>query len=244
MDPGAPPPPPAPAGPSGGRTEAPVRWGVPDVLIAWVVGVVAGLIVGAPFVDADNEIPPAGIAASLYAQNVGIVVALHVIARMKGRGSLGADFGLRLDLRSLWWVAVGVGVAIVGNLLVLPLTDLAGLDDSAQDVVNKFEAASTGVKALLFPGVVLLAPIAEELLFRGALLRSLQRHWSPAMAVFVSALVFAVIHLVDPDTYYYLPAFLLLGLVSGWRAVVSGDLRQSIYLHAGFNLVASLLIVT
>jgi hypothetical protein len=53
-----------------------------------------------------------------------------------------------------------------------------------------------------------------------------------------------VIHLVDPDTYYYLPAFLLLGLVSGWRAVVSGSLTQSSALHAGFNLVASILIVT
>jgi membrane protease YdiL (CAAX protease family) len=99
------------------------------------------------------------------------------------------------------------------------------------------------VKALLFPGVVLLAPIAEELLFRGALLRSLQRRTTTGMAVFVSALIFAVIHLVDPDTNYYVPAFLLLGLVGGWRAVVTGDLTKSIFLHAGFNLVASLFIV-
>jgi hypothetical protein len=217
---------------------------LPDVLIAWIAGVVAGVIVAAPFVNDAGKVPPSGIAASLYAQNIGIVVALLVVARMKGRGSLGADFGFRLEPRALGWVAAGVGVAILGNLLVLPLTELADLQDSAQDVVNQFEAASPVVKALLFPAVVLLAPIAEELLFRGALLRSLQRHWSPGMAVFVSALIFAVIHLVDPDTYYYVPAFLLLGLVSGWRAVVTGNLTQSIFLHAGFNLVASVLIVT
>jgi membrane protease YdiL (CAAX protease family) len=221
-----------------------VRWGLPDVVIAWIVGVVAGVIVAAPFVNADTgKVPPSGIAASLYAQNIGIVVALYFVARMKGRGDLGTDFGFRLDVRKLWWVAAGVGVAIAGNLLVLPLTELADLQDSAQDVVNQFEAASPLVKALLFPGVVLLAPIAEELLFRGALLRSLQRRTTTGMAVFVSALIFAVIHLVDPDTYYYVPAFLLLGLVSGWRAVVTGDLTQSIFLHAGFNLVASLFIV-
>jgi membrane protease YdiL (CAAX protease family) len=225
-----------------------LRWGLPDVLIAWIVGIVAGVIVAAPFVDASGDVPPSGIAATLYAQNVGTIAALFFIARMKGRGSLAADFGLdgvrdRLG-RALAWVAAGVGVALAGNLLVLPLTELAGLDDSAQDVVNQFEAASPVVKAIFFPGVVLLAPIAEELLFRGALLRSLQRRWSPGMAVFVSALIFSVIHLVDPDTYYYLPAFLLLGLVSGWRAVVSGSLTQSIALHAGFNLVASILIVT
>jgi len=234
--------------------EAPVRWGVPDVLIAWVVGVVAGVIVAAPFVNEANKVPPSGIAASLYAQNIGIVVALCFIARMKGRGSLTADFGLSFGFRErlpgdqqlargLAWVAAGVGVALVSNLLVLPLTELAGLDDSAQEVVNQFEAASPAVKAVLFPGVVLLAPLAEELLFRGALLRSLQRRWSPGTAVFVSALVFALIHLVDPDTYYYVPAFLLLGLVSGWRAVVTGRLTQSVFLHVGFNLVASVLIV-
>ncbi len=228
-------------------TDAPVRWGLPDVVIAWVVGVVAGLIVAAPFVNEAGKIPPAGIAASIYAQNIGIVVALFFIARMKGRGTLG-DFGFPSEVgsvvRSLWWVAAGVGVALVGNLLVLPLTELAGLTDSAQDVVNQFEAASPGVKAVLFPGVVLLAPLAEELLFRGALLRSLQRRTTTGMAVFVSALIFAGIHLVDPDTYYYLPAFLLLGLVSGWRAAVTGKLTQSIFLHVGFNLVASVLIVT
>jgi CAAX protease family protein len=229
-------------------TDAPVRWGLPDVAIAWFAGVVAGLIVAAPFVNEAGKVPPAGIAASIYAQNVGIIVALAVIARMKGRGSLGADFGVRLDgeriWRSLGWVAAGVGVALVGNLLVLPLTELADLKDSAQDVVNQFEAASPAVKAILFPGVVLLAPIAEELLFRGALLRSLQRRTGTGRAVFVAALVFALIHLVDPDTYYYVPAFLLLGLVSGWRAAVSGDLTQSISLHVGFNLVASVLIVS
>ena len=229
-------------------TRVPVRWGVPDVLIAWIVGVVAGVVVAAPFVNAAGKVPPSGIAASIYAQNLGIVVALYFVARTKGRGTLGADFGLRLDPRTIWrslgWVAGGVGVAIVSNLLVLPLTELAGLDDSAQEVVNQFEAASPTVKALLFPGVVLLAPLAEELLFRGALLRSLQRHWSPATAVFVSALVFALIHLVDPDTYYYVPAFLLLGLVSGWRAVKTGNLTQSVFLHVGFNLVASVLIVS
>jgi membrane protease YdiL (CAAX protease family) len=231
-----------------GWTAAPVRWGLPDVAIAWVVGIVAGIIVAAPFVNEAGKIPPAGIAASIYAQNVGIVVALSFIARMKGRGTLATDFGLSFDARRTWqyvgWVAAGVGVALAGNLLVLPLTELAALEDSAQDVVNQFEAASPAVKAILFPGVVLLAPLAEELLFRGALLRSLQRRTTTGKAVFASALIFAVIHLIDPDTYYYLPAFLLLGLVSGWRAAASGGLAESVCLHVGFNLVASVLIVT
>lgn len=224
---------------------APLRWGLPDVLIAWIVGVVVGVIVTTPFVDVDtNTVSPGGIAAAIYAQNIGTIVALAFIARWKGRGSLAADFGLSVCPREVWWVAVGTGLALVSNLIVLPLTEIAGLEESAQEVVNQFEDASPLVQGLLFPGVVVLAPLAEELLFRGILLRALLRRCSPAVAVFGSAFVFAVIHLVDPDTIYYLPAFLLLGLVSGWRALVTGRLSQSIYLHAGFNLLASVLIVT
>jgi membrane protease YdiL (CAAX protease family) len=77
------------------------------------------------------------------------------------------------------------------------------------------------------------------------LLRALVRRTDPARAVFVSALIFALIHVVgDPDTYYYVPAFLLLGLVSGWRAQRTGNLSQSVMLHVGFNLLASVLIVS
>jgi membrane protease YdiL (CAAX protease family) len=48
----------------------------------------------------------------------------------------------------------------------------------------------------------------------------------------------------DPGTYYYVPAFLLLGLVSGWRAMKTGNLSQSVMLHVGFNLLASILIIS
>ena len=40
------------------------------------------------------------------------------------------------------------------------------------------------------------------------------------------------------------PALLLLGLVSGYRALKTGDLSESILLHAGFNLLAVLQILT
>jgi membrane protease YdiL (CAAX protease family) len=238
MDPG---PPVAPA--------RPLRWGLPDVLIAWVVGLVAGLIASAPFIDTSNAndptVSPGGIVTGVYAQNIAIVLALLVVARVKGRGSLGTDFGFRIDPNLWYWVLLGLLLAVAANLVLLPITELAELEDSAQEVVQQFEAASPVLKALFFPGVVILAPIAEELLFRGALLRSLLRRTTPATAVFVAALVFALVHVLgDPDTYFYVPAFLLLGLVSGWRAVVTGNLSQSIYLHAGFNLLASVLIVS
>jgi membrane protease YdiL (CAAX protease family) len=233
-----------------------LRWGIPDALIAWIAGFVCALLAVVPVVmvaASRAHVPESGIPKdlevtalilALVAQNLGIIVALALIARFKGRGSLRDDFGLRILPRDLAWVAAGLGLSLVAGWMLLPVTELAGLKDSSQEVVQQFENAN-GIEVPLFAlGVVLLAPLAEELLFRGVLLRALVRRTDPARAVFGSALVFALIHVVgDPDTYYYVPAFLLLGLVSGWRAMKTGNLSQSVMLHVGFNLLASILIV-
>jgi membrane protease YdiL (CAAX protease family) len=63
----------------------------------------------------------------------------------------------------------------------------------------------------------------------------------PAWAVAVSALVFALAHLLDPSlgTLAVLPALFALGAVSGVLALESGDLSRSIMLHIGFNLLTT-----
>jgi membrane protease YdiL (CAAX protease family) len=61
-------------------------------------------------------------------------------------------------------------------------------------------------------------------------------------AVGISAVSFALLHLVDPSigTVVALPALATVGVVSGVLAVRTGDLSRSILLHAGFNLVTVL----
>jgi uncharacterized protein len=179
-------------------------------------------------------------------QNLAIVAWLALVAHRKGLGSLRRDFGLRMEARDALWLPVGVLLSIAAGIILLPITELAGLDDSSQEVVRTFEHSSGAIEIVLFViGVVVLAPVVEELLFRGALLRALIRRTSPRNAVFGSALLFALVHFIgDPGTGYYVPAFLLLGLVSGWRSVETGRLGQSICLHAGFNLLAAILILS
>lgn len=235
---------------------ATLRWGLPDVAIAWIVGLVCALVAvlplfaiaagrsDAPVTGLPADLEVSGILASLFGQSVGVIGTLALIGRSKGRGSLTADFGFAMRWQDLGWVPLGVGIAFVAGVVLWPVTELADLDGSAQEVVRQFEHAN-GVEIPLFAiAVVLIAPVAEEVLFRGALLRGLLRRTSPGWAVFGSALSFALVHvLLDPDTYYYLPAFLALGLVCGWRAVSTRTLSQSIFLHVGFNLLGSILIL-
>jgi membrane protease YdiL (CAAX protease family) len=94
---------------------------------------------------------------------------------------------------------------------------------------------------------VLLAPLTEELLFRGTLLRSLLRKVEPAAAVLVSAVVFGLVHVLgDPSigTVIALPAIILLGVVSGWQATNTGNLSRSILLHIGFNALSVVFLFT
>jgi membrane protease YdiL (CAAX protease family) len=228
----------------------PVRWGIPDAVVAWIVGIVAAVVAAVPFINADGRIPDdqevVATLVLLAVQNVAIIGTLVAVARHKGLGSLGRDFGLVFEAHDVLWILAGIGLAIAAGALVLPITELAGLEDSSQDVVETFErSAGTLEKVGVAAGVVLVAPVAEELLFRGVLLRSLLRRVAPLAAVFGTAVIFAVVHVLgDLGSGYYVPAFLLLGLVSGWRAVVTGRIGQSVGLHAGFNLLAAIQILS
>jgi membrane protease YdiL (CAAX protease family) len=222
-----------------------VRWGLPDVAIAWVAGLL-GAVVFAAVAVAALDIPEDDVAddvgvflSTLVGQTLLVVGALLVIARLKGRGSLRADFGLTLRLRDAPWLAAGVGLQLLLGVLLYPIAEIYDRDES-QTVVELLEDASGPGLVLFGLAVVILAPLSEELLFRGALLRSLLRRTTPAWAIFGSALLFALVHpLGDPEvaSLIVVPAILALGVISGYLAVRTGDLSRSIMLHAGFNLL-------
>jgi hypothetical protein len=230
-----------------------IRWGIGDAISAFVVGLVVGVVVAAPFLDADSDVTtPRLLIVTLFAQDFGIIAWLSIVARRKGVGSLGADFGLTVrpalarGIGELKWLFVGVGVQLVALAPTALLQELHG-GGAKQDVVKTAEQAH-GVEVLLMVvGVALIAPLTEELLFRGVLLRSLLRRMAPMLAVFVSAVVFGLVHAIgDPSvgTLIALPAIVALGVVSGYQAVRTGDLARSVMLHVGFNALSVVLLFT
>lgn len=248
LPPPPPPPPPFPA-PPGARPR--IRWGIGDAIWAFVVGLIVSVIAAAPFIDADSGVTaPTVLIASLYAQDIGIIGWLSMVARRKGVGSLGADFGLTFrpaiarGFGELKWLLIGVGVQLLALVPTALLQELHG-GDAKQDVVRTAEKAHGFEVLLMIVGVALLAPFTEELLFRGALLRSFLRRMTPMVAVFASALIFGLVHaLGDPSvgTLVALPAIVALGVVSGYQAVRTGDLARSIMLHVGFNSLSVILL--
>jgi uncharacterized protein len=104
-----------------------------------------------------------------------------------------------------------------------------------------WQSPSRSLSRLIFEGslTALGVGFAEELLFRGWLLYELEKDYRYPVAVWSSALLFAIAHFIKPlteiiRTFPQFPALVLLGLTLAWAKKATGDrLGMSIGLHAG-----------
>ncbi len=184
------------------------------------------------------------LAGAVFGQYGVWLVWIYVASRFKGTGSLRADFGFALDLLRDWpMIALGLAFEIVAGIALLPISRLIG--HAPQQVVQELDSARGAKLAVLAVTALVVAPVVEELFFRGLLLRSLQRRMSAPAAVAISALAFGLAHVVfDWGSGVVLPALVALGMLSGVFAVRTGNLSRSILLHVGFNLLAVLAVLT
>ncbi len=88
--------------------------------------------------------------------------------------------------------------------------------------------------ALLFVAGAILAPIVEEILFRGFLQKSLSHKMPVWAAIAISALIFGAIHL----DFYALPVLAVMGGIFGVLYHLTGSLRVTILAHVINNAAA------
>lgn len=142
----------------------------------------------------------------------------------------------RVYLRSRPW-AVLLWVALLGLGAILPLEWIyeqlnLTLPIEMEEVLKSMMSNRWGYLAL---GI--LAPIAEEMVFRGAILRSLLRYFNermPWIPIVVSALLFGLVH---GNVAQSSNAFLM-GLLLGWFYHRTGSIVPGIVLHWINNTVA------
>jgi membrane protease YdiL (CAAX protease family) len=100
---------------------------------------------------------------------------------------------------------------------------------NADDIARLEDAMAPGIVPILFSCVA--APILEEMLFRGVILRGFLRQYSRTFAILWSATLFGVAHL----NLYQMATALVLGIVSGWLYERCRSLWPCILLHAAYN---------
>jgi membrane protease YdiL (CAAX protease family) len=130
--------------------------------------------------------------------------------------------------------------ALKGLLMVLPLVSLVGWlqgelwgDPGGSNPLLELVLNSHNVPALTCFGItaIVLAPVFEETIFRGALLPVAARKLGSTGGILLSAAVFAVAHLSLGE----LLPLLVLGIGLGWLRLQSGRLGSCVLMHALWN---------
>jgi membrane protease YdiL (CAAX protease family) len=221
------------------------RWGLGDAAVGWLaVQLVSqiwaiGVLAATDHLDDDfDALPLSVLAVAQLGLWLGFFVVPYVVTKLKGNGIV-IDLGFRARWSDLWRGGIpGVLTQVVLiPLLYWPLLEL--LDQSTSDLEEPARSLSdrvdgTGEALLLVLVVGVLAPIFEELFYRGLLQRALlKRGLPPLVAVGVTALLFGVSHF----QLLQLPGLVVAGLVFGVLAQRSGRLGPAITAPIGFNMV-------
>lgn len=92
--------------------------------------------------------------------------------------------------------------------------------------------------ALSVIGMMCAIAVAEEVLFRGVVFGLVQRRWGTWLALAVSAVLFGLVHLVNPGATVWgaIAIAVEAGLMLGAAYAATGSLWLSIGLHLGWNI--------
>lgn len=209
------------------------------VLISGLAGsaIAIGILAGSNLGSSDSV----QLVTATGGEGVAMIVLLTYLSRRRGTGSFDLDFGLRIRPPDIRGLLIGIILQFVVIFAVLnPMALLLGIQEPPQQDVAGVASGASGIVARLAVGfmIVVVAPLLEEMLFRGVLLSRLRRSMTAGSAITISAAVFAAIHLLDPSAAFVVPGLFVIGLVLGYQALRTGNIGLSIMTHAGVNLAA------
>ena len=141
--------------------------------------------------------------------------------------------------------ATSVTLCVLCSLLVvlcfvLPAQWFAwGLEKIGYEFSSSLEFSSPITIILGFIVTVILAPVGEEIIFRGALLGSLVRKRGVLSSVVICGLAFSLMHMNPEQTVYQF----FLGSACSYIVICTGNILCSIIVHSVSNLLALLLML-
>jgi membrane protease YdiL (CAAX protease family) len=133
-------------------------------------------------------------------------------------------------LAAVAFLPVGLSLQFVSARIMTQL-QLKTREQAAVETLENAESLETRVYLIVF--TILVAPVAEEILFRGILYPAIKQAGYPRTAMWATALVWAVIHMTAAIV---LPLFVL-GLALAYLYEKTNNLLAPITAHAVFNAI-------
>lgn len=225
--------------------EATWRWweAVLVAFMALVAGVIAG--VGAALTTSDEELR---FLLTIVALHLSLATTVVVWLRVMHRPAIPA-----LGLPERPWSEAGAGVVAgltlrVSLFLVVPLVSyvIEWVTDNTPAPPEQLPDELAGAEiAVAVIGVVVLAPIAEELFYRGFLFLGLRARRGFGLAASVSALAFGLSHFstADSGSVLLVSVMTFVGFGLAWLYERRRRILVPILAHATFNAIGFVLIL-
>ncbi|AOS62566.1 CPBP family intramembrane glutamic endopeptidase [Actinoalloteichus hymeniacidonis] len=217
------------------------RWGFGVFFLSQLVFLLSAVFVVTPFGDVadDPAVRPMVLLIGMIVPTVLSAIVVIVATIVRGNGP-------RIDLGLKWsWadVRTGVGLGVAGIVLTLIASQLwtnwVGEDQATSAVGSALDDLRLPpvLAVVIFLYLCVLAPLCEEVVFRGALWGAMDRlRWSRWSAFVVSTALFAVAHLEPART----PLLLVIGIPIGLARLLTGRLLAAIVAHQINNLLPAL----
>jgi membrane protease YdiL (CAAX protease family) len=212
------------------------------LVILGVVEVTAALVIhllDVPTTNTDDD--PVGGPILIMAQvlvDIGVVAAAALFSIRKFHLSPRA-WGLRRDRPINIFAAAGVlfacFAALAVYLVVVEAFNLDNLKPENNIPSGLFDNRSVVPFTILL--VIVVAPLCEEMVFRGFLFNGLRRGLGTIGAAAVSGLAFAAIHVTGSSFIGLLVPFAVIGFMFAMLVARTGSLWNSILVHLTFNLI-------
>ena len=191
---------------------------------------------GVSFAIINETVFNAAGSAVIYALSIILIIGAPWL--IKKRKTSRQEVGLNVLPRwiDFLWTPAGMIIYLILTSLVTALATylLPFIDYNQAQETGYSQIATRPEYFLAFISLVIIAPIAEEVLFRGYLLAKLKKYAPVWLAVLLTSLLFGIVHFqwnVGIDVF-------VLSLVLCFLRLVSGSLWPSIMLHMLKNGIA------
>ena len=129
-------------------------------------------------------------------------------------------------------IGLSIPLIVAGMLFINLCSEFIGLPDLMQDT---FRAMSRNVFGII--SIAIMAPLVEELLFRGAIQAyMLRKGMKPLHAILIASAIFGIVHM-NP---IQIPFAFAIGLIFGWLYYRTGSVVPGIIGHFINNSIACL----
>jgi membrane protease YdiL (CAAX protease family) len=221
----------------------PRPWSILDFLFVFLGGLLgSGVFLGLGTLLGGGEL---AVVMALAGQYVGHLLVLWGLSRSR------EDLGFNVLGSDARYLGAGLLLQLGLAIVFLPLSNLLLPEgDSAQEVSNAIAGLeSTSARLIAVLTAVVVAPITEELTFRGVLLKVVEKR-GRGFTIVITSLVFAAFHMLGLPGDQFLraaaivvPTIFIVGVVLAWVTLRTGRLGPAIFIHSGFNLLAALVLL-